>query len=67
MLILFQTIPNYLAFVLEYAKYNFTGSLVGDNNEINTRIDYEYKNIGITKRFSFKDSYGRDISNFLDV
>ena len=51
-----QNIPNYLALVLEYAKYRFAGSLEGENNEINIQVDYEDKNTGITKRFSFKGS-----------
>ena len=51
-----QNIPNYLALVLEYAKYRFAGSLEGEKNEINIQVDYEDKNTGITKRFSFKGS-----------
>lgn len=51
-----QNIPNYLALVLEYAKYRFAGSLEGEKKEINIQVDYEDKNTGITKRFSFKGS-----------
>lgn len=69
-----QNIPNYLALVLEYAKYRFAGSLVGENNEINIQVDYEDKNKGITKRFSFKGSESAlsdsvekfDINKFMD-
>ncbi|HDY93102.1 MAG TPA: hypothetical protein ENH67_13145 [Pseudoalteromonas sp.] len=51
-----QNIPNYLALVLEYAKYRFAGSLEGEINEISVQVDYEDINKGITKRFSFKGS-----------
>ncbi|SFU07500.1 hypothetical protein SAMN04487870_3380 [Pseudoalteromonas sp. DSM 26666] len=69
-----QNIPNYLALVLEYAKYRFAGSLKGEKNEINIQVDYEDKNKGITKRFSFKGSESAlsksvenfDINKFMD-
>lgn len=69
-----QDIPNYLALVLEYAKYKFTGSLEGENNEISIQVEYEDKNKGITKRFSFKGSESAlsesvekfDINKFMD-
>ncbi|PCI58737.1 MAG: hypothetical protein COB35_13005 [Gammaproteobacteria bacterium] len=51
-----QNIPNYLALVLEYAKYKFNGSLQGEQNEIAIQVDYEDENKGVTKRFSFKGS-----------
>jgi len=38
-----QNIPNYLALVLEYSKYRFSGSLEGENNQIEIQVECEDK------------------------
>lgn len=69
-----QNVPNYLALVLEYAKYRFSGTLQGEKNEVSIEVDYQDELNGITKRFSFKGTEAAlkesvekfDINQFLD-
>ncbi len=49
-----MSLPNYLALVLEFAKFKFQGSLEGDKNIISLHVKYRDKSSGVEKEFSFE-------------
>ncbi|GIC28244.1 hypothetical protein IG509_16905 [Vibrio cholerae] len=48
-----MSLLNYLALVLEFAKFKFQGSLEGDKNVISLRVRYKDEINGVEKEFSF--------------